>query len=397
MFKSDAEIDCYHDLISAEYMNLEGNAFIFENKNSRLNNAQTLNTCSKYGVNQKDLQNDGLLIEYPDGTFRTMHIDLIYRAINAKAASWSPKIPLEFKLVKPKEEAIPSFSEHKIEELDPLLNLDGKTKDILIGALRDSEYVGLAYHQLHYLNEIIRKEHKCHLLVSPTASGKSLIFYIAVLVSILSKTEVKGTRAIILYPRKALASDQLMKFLKVIYALNQRLSKEGMSVINVGIDDGDTPRSSSSEEVKKGEVFRGIKCIEKGCNGNLRYRLIKSSCRVVCEKCNKNYDEIVATKGDIWSSQPSIVFSNLSALNRRLMIKDAQSIVGPSVEWIVLDEAHVYREETGGHARWLLRRILARFNVLMKGNAKFIVSSATIYNPVGFVKKLLGLPAGVYF
>lgn len=397
MFKSDAEIDCYHDLVSAEYTNLEGNAFIFENKNSRLNNAQIMNICSKYGVSQKDLQNDGLLIEYPDGTFRTMHIDLVYRAINVKAASWSPKIPLEFKLVKPKEEAIPSFSEHKLEELDPLLNLDKKTKNILIDALRDSGYVGLAHHQLHYLKEIFARKDKCYLLVSPTASGKSLIFYIAVLVSILSKTEEKGTKAIILYPRKALASDQLMKFLNVIYALNERLSKEGMPNITVGIDDGDTPRSSSSEEVKKSEVFRGIKCIKKGCNGNLRYRLIKSSCRVVCERCNKNYEEIVATKGDIWSSQPSIVFSNLSALNRRLMTKNAQSIVGPSVEWIVLDEAHVYKEEVGGHARWLLRRILARFNVLMKGDAKFIVSSATIYNPVGFVKKLLGLSQGIYY
>jgi len=275
--------------------------------------------------------------------------------------------------------------------------LDKKSKDILISALHDSGYDGLAHHQLHYLNEILTRQDKCYLLVSPTASGKSLIFYIAALVSILSKTRTEGTKAIILYPRKALASDQLMKFLKVIYSLNTRLSENGMATIRVGIDDGDTPRSSRSEEVKKGGVFRGIKCIEKGCDGNLRYRLVRSSCRVACEKCNKNYDEIVATKGDIWASQPNIVFSNLSALNRRLMTKDAQLIIGPGVEWIVLDEAHVYREETGGHARWLLRRILARFNVITKGNAKFMVSSATIYNPVGFVKKLLGLSNGVYY
>jgi len=160
MFKNDSEIDCYHDLIFAEYMNLEGNAFVFEDKNSRLNNAQVLNICSKNGVNQNDLQRDGLLIEYPDGTFRTMHIDLVYRAINAKAASWSPKIPLEFKLVKPKEEMIPSFREHKLEELDAFLNLDKKSKDILIGALRDSGYGGLAHHQLHYLNEILTRQHR---------------------------------------------------------------------------------------------------------------------------------------------------------------------------------------------------------------------------------------------
>ena len=397
MFSSNNEIDCYQDLILAEYSNLEGNAFTFEDKNSRLNDAQVQNVCSRHGVNEKDLKKNGLLIEYPEGTFRTMHMDLVYRAINARAASWSAKIPLEFKLVKPKEEAMPSFGEHRLGELEPFLNVSKKTGDTLIAALHSSGYVGLAHHQLHYLSKILTKEDKCYLLVSPTASGKSLIFYIAALTSILSKPEASGTSAIILYPRKALASDQLLKFLKVIYALNQLLSKERMPTITVGIDDGDTPRSSSSEEVKRSEVFRGIKCIRDGCNGNLRYRIVKSFCRVVCDKCNSIYEEIIATKGDIWSSQPSIVFSNLSALNRRLMTKSAQSILGREVKWIVLDEAHVYREEVGGHARWLLRRILARFNVLIKGEVRFIISSATIYNPVGFARKLLGLSDGIYY
>ena len=396
MFRDDSEIDCYQDLIIAEYENLERNAFAFEEKTSRLNDTQIQSVCSKNGVNDNELKKTGLLVEYPDGTFRTIHMDLVYRAINARAASWSPKIPLEFKLVKPRAELMPSFDEHKLEELEPLLPGSKKTNAMLVAALGKSGYAGLAHHQLHYLTKILAGEDKCYLLVSPTASGKSLIFYIAILASILSNPESKGTSAFILYPRKALASDQLMKFLRVINALNQLLSKEGMSPISVGIDDGDTPRSSSSEEVKKGEVFRGVKCIRNGCGGNLRYRLVKSACQVVCEKCGSAHEEIVATKGDIWASQPNIIFSNLSALNRRLMTKSTQSILGPHVKWIVLDEAHVYREEVGGHARWLLRRILARFNVLVKGDAKFIISSATIHNPLGFAQKLLGLSHAVY-
>jgi len=396
MFKNDSEIDCYQDLILAEYDNLEHNSFAFEEKNSRLDNTQIQSVCSRHSVDEKDLKKTGLLVQYPDGTFRTMHMDLIYRAVNAKAASWSAKIPLEFKLVKPRAEAMPSFEEHRLEELDPILNMNKKTKEILISALRKAGYLGLAHHQLHFLGKILQNEDKCYLLVSPTASGKSLVFYISVLSSILSNPETKGTAAIILYPRKALASDQLMKFLRVIYALNQSLSKEGMPTITVGIDDGDTPRSSSSEEVKREEVFRGIKCIREGCGGKLRYRLVKSVCQVVCEKCNSIHEEIIATKGDIWSSQPNIVFSNLSALNRRLMTKSAQQVLGPHIRWIVLDEAHVYREEVGGHARWLLRRILARFNVLVRSDVKFIISSATIHNPQGFARKLLGLSHGIY-
>ncbi len=33
----------------------------------------------------------------------------------------------------------------------------------------------------------------------------------------------------------------------------------------------------------------------------------------------------------------------------------------------------------------------------MKGDVRFVVSSATIYNPVGFVKKLLGLSNAIYY
>src|SRR6266581_8057766 len=184
MFRNDAEIDCYHDLILAEYSNLETNAFSFESQNSRLNNSQVVEACSRHGVNQRDFQRDGLLIQYPDGTFRTVHLDLVYRAVNAKAAFWSHKIPLEFKLIKPKEEAIPSFTEHKLERLESLLNLDKRVKDILVNALRNSGYSGLAHHQLHYLENILSRKDKCYLLVSPTASGKSLIFYITILASI---------------------------------------------------------------------------------------------------------------------------------------------------------------------------------------------------------------------
>src|SRR5205809_5809593 len=212
MFQNDAEIDCYHDLILAEYSNLEANAFSFENPNSRLDRFQVTSICSNRGVKQADIQKEGLLIQYPDGTLRTMHLDLIYRAVNARAASWSTKISLEFKLVKPREESIPSFTEHKLDQLASVLNVDSGIARIIVDSLHEAGYQGLAHHQLHYLSKIITRQDKGYLLVAPTASGKSLIFYITALASILSEKSTKGTKALILYPRKALASDQLMKF-----------------------------------------------------------------------------------------------------------------------------------------------------------------------------------------
>jgi ATP-dependent helicase YprA (DUF1998 family) len=168
------------------------------------------------------------------------------------------------------------------------------------------------------------------------------------------------------------------------------LSKRGLRQVTIGIDDGDTPRSSGSEEVKKRQSFRGIKCILNNCNGTLRYEQRNDKVYITCDKCGKIYNEVIGTKEDIWSSCPDIIFSNISALNRRLMMVPAQDMLGPYLKWIVIDEAHVYREELGGHFHWLLRRIIARFQVIFKGDVRFIISSATIYEPKNFVSKLLG-------
>jgi ATP-dependent helicase YprA (DUF1998 family) len=390
-------ISCYHDLILAEYVKLEKCNFVFEDSNSRLKFQELNDFLSHYGLTIDQLVAQNLLVQYSDSTYRTMHMDLIYRAINLKTASWGRKIPLEFRLCKPREEFIPSFTEIKLEELYQTTQLPKDLAELLIDALRNSGHQGLAFHQNYYLKKILTTDNKCYLLVSPTASGKSLIFYLAILVYILKTLEAKGTKAIILYPRKALASDQLMKFLKIITALNTLLAEKHLRQITIGIDDGDTPRSTSSEEVKKRHSFRGLKCIAKNCNGMLRYEPKKDKVHIVCDKCGKVYSEIIGTKEETWSSSPDIIFSNLSALNRRLMMVPAQDILGHYLKWVVMDEAHVYREELGGHLHWLLKRIMARSQVILKGDVRFIISSATVYDPKSFVSKLLGLTNEIYY
>ena len=397
MSSTESLISCYHDLILYEYAKLEDCNFVFEDSNSRLKFQEVNKFLSKYGLTINQLESQNLLVQYPDSTYRTMHMDLVYRAINIKTASWGRKIPLEFRLIKPREEFIPSFTEIKLEELYQTTQLPKDLAELLINALRNSGHQGLAFHQNYYLKKILTTDDKCYLLVSPTASGKSLIFYLAILVYVLKNLETKGTKAIILYPRKALASDQLMKFLKIITALNTLLAEKGLRQITIGIDDGDTPRSSSSEEVKKKYPFRGLKCINKDCNGTLRYEHRKDKVDIVCDKCGKVYSEIIGTKEEMWSSSPDIIFSNLSALNRRLMMMPAQDILGHHLKWIVMDEAHVYREELGGHLHWLLKRIMARSQVILKSDVRFIISSATVYDPKSFVSKLLGLTNGIYY
>lgn len=397
MSESDSLIECYHDLILTEYKHLADTDFDFNDSSSRLDKENVNKICTRYQVNPQDLISAGLLIQYADSKFRTMHIDLIYRCINLRIASWSPKIPLENVIPEPRVSFLPSYTEIPLTELERLSGLQTNLAKVLIDALEDSGYPGLAFHQHYFLEKLLAGEHKCYLLVSPTASGKSLIFYLAILINVLSRLNEEGTKALVLYPRKALASDQLFKFLRIIYSLNHHLSNKGLRKVTIGLDDGDTPRSARSTVVRRGEVFRGIRCTQEGCKGQLRYQLKRGKASIVCEKCGKLYEEVIATKGDIWSSCPDIVFSNLSALNRRVMMVPSQDIIGPALKWIVLDEAHTYREEVGGHAHWLLKRLDAQFKVLKKGNINFVISSATIPKPVEFASKLIGLKEQIYY
>lgn len=398
IMSSNPLIDCYHELLLTEYKKIKECMSVLDDSRSRLNSEEVRKIVSTYGINEKQLMSQGLLIEYPDSTFRTMHMDLIFRAVNVKAAPWSPKIALEFKIPEPRIEYLPSFDEVQLEELKTFNQLSSNLSEVLCKSLQESGHKGLAFHQYYYLQKILAEQQKCYMLVAPTASGKSLIFYLAILINVLSRLNQEGTKTMILYPRKALATDQLSKFLKLVHKINYYLSSKGLRKITIGLDDGDTPRSFRSDVVKSSEIFRGIKCMKPGCQGSLRYQVIDEKSLIVCEACKEVYDEIFTTKEDIWSGCPDIVFSNLSALNRRMMMKSAQGLMGPSLKWIVLDEAHVYREELGGHVRWLLRRLDARFNVLTKGNIRFIISSATIPKPVLFASKLVGLEAErIYF
>jgi ATP-dependent helicase YprA (DUF1998 family) len=388
---SESVIEAYQDLILSEHSKLQKTDYNFEDPRSRLTLEEIGKLIEPKGLTFKDLASHGLLIEYPDSTYRTLHFDLMFRAVNLKTAVWSKKIPLEFRIPEPVPEIIPSFSEIPLSKIKEIKELPNEMVETLVNALNESGYDSLAFHQFYYLVKLREKKNKCYLIVSPTASGKSLIFYLSILIDILKElTKEQSTKGLILYPRKALASDQLLKFLKIIYALNKQLTKKGYRKITIAVDDGDTPRSASSVEIKNQEVFRGVKCVKKDCNGLLKYSLEENKTMVTCGECGQRYDEILPTKDDIWNNRPDIILSNLSALNRRMMMVSPQKTLTPDLKWVVLDEAHVYREELGGHAHWLLQRLITKLE-LLKGKTNFVISSATIPNPLEFASKLIGL------
>ena len=81
----------------------------------------------------------------------------------------------------------------------------------------------------------------------PTGGGKTEAFMIPLIASIYEKKRKEKServRSIVIYPTKALANDQAMRFVELIYGVNKQLVKAGTStenLISIGVLSGDTP------------------------------------------------------------------------------------------------------------------------------------------------------------
>ncbi|GAH85654.1 unnamed protein product, partial [marine sediment metagenome] len=90
--------------------------------------------------------------------------------------------------------------------------------------------------------EFIRN-HKNVVVVTPTASGKTLCYNLPVLDFILKD---ENSRALYMFPTKALSQDQLTELYQLVSALD-----EGIKTYTY---DGDTPSSARKAIRKKGHI-----------------------------------------------------------------------------------------------------------------------------------------------
>ena len=164
------------------------------------------------------------------------------------------------------------------------------------------------------------------VIVTPTASGKTLCYNLPVLDAILSDTD---TRALYLFPTKALAQDQLAE----LYDLNQRLENR----FGVFTYDGDTP-SDARKSIRE--------------------------------------------KSHIVLTNPDMLHTGILPHHTRW------TRLFENLRYIVLDELHTYRGVFGSHLGNVLRRLqrIARF---YGREPQFICCSATIANPGELASKLI--------
>jgi DEAD/DEAH box helicase domain-containing protein len=194
-----------------------------------------------------------------------------------------------------------------------------------LAAALDRLGIGRLYsHQLEAYERLAAEEHV--VVSTATASGKSLCYKIPTFQRVL---ENRSSRALFLYPTKALAQDQLGK-----------IRDFGLKRVHPATYDGDTPRELRAEVRRR--------------------------------------SNILLTNPDMLNMGILPAHESWADFFRNLRI-------------IAADEAHVLRGVFGSHVAAVLRR-LRRVAAIHGADPRFVLTSATIANPQELAETLTGLP-----
>lgn len=200
----------------------------------------------------------------------------------------------------------------------------------LVKALQDKGFTRLYSHQ--YISWQKINEGKNIVVVTPTASGKTLCYNLPVLHSILKDP---SSRAVYLFPTKALSQDQRAELDETIKLLPGE--------IRIFTYDGDTPQDAR---------------------------------------------KAIRARGHIILTNPDMLHSGILPHHTK-WIKLFENL-----KYVVIDELHNYRGIFGSHLANIIRR-LKRICRFYGSSPKFILCTATISNPVEMAEKMIEEPVSL--
>lgn len=254
------------------------------------------------------------------------------------------------------------------------------------------------------------------VITAATGRGKTEAWLIPIINRILEAkrydtTEDDNTpiKAILIYPTKALAQDQLKRLLQYLYLINKQLKSSQR--ISVGIYDGDTPRnvSESGSEGYLNATFRHFECpgynpdLDKcqDCGAGVRIRNTGQRFKLIPEIAACEYDDphdvpldfLRLTKYDILENGVDILLTNPDTINYRLINVNAEDeherfIYEP--EFLVFDEVHTYDGLFGSYTSTLMKRVQSLREDRGVDDLQLIASSATVENDIELFQKISG-------
>ncbi|WP_256815117.1 DEAD/DEAH box helicase [Cytobacillus sp. Bac17] len=242
---------------------------------------------------------------------------------------------------------------HSIPESDPVFGeIHDELPESLRRALKQMNIESLFTHQADTYNAVRKK--KDVVLVTQTASGKTLSFNLPILHGLL---ENENARALYIFPTKALADDQVEQLYRWTgekveddsYEQDEwfeRTIRLGSTNLPYGRLDGDTQPGSRKRLLKDGRIlFTNPDMIHHSI-----LRQVQGNHQTSNHVCN--------------------LLKNL--------------------KYIVIDEMHLYRGAFGSHVSLVIRRLRKICEELGNRDIQFILCSATIENPKLLAEELTG-------
>ena len=205
----------------------------------------------------------------------------------------------------------------------------------LVNVLHRQGIHRLFSHQRESYDAVQRGENL--VVVTPTASGKTLCYNLPVLQSMIGGT---GSRALYMFPTKALSQDQMHELHDLITGLQEEDPADQELEIKTFTYDGDTPQSAR---------------------------------------------KAIRSQGQVVITNPDMLHTGILPHHTR-WIKLFQNL-----DYIVLDELHYYRGVFGSHLANVIRR-LKRICRHYGSDPVFICCSATIANPKSLAEQMIEAP-----
>jgi len=203
----------------------------------------------------------------------------------------------------------------------------------VVQTLNQSGITQLYRHQADAISAVLEGRHV--VLSTGVASGKSLAYQIPIMQTLCVNP---ASRALLVYPTKALAQDQHQKmehYLKLLCSAQNRRKAH-----HTGIYDGDTP----------------------------------------------------AAQRQLIRRQSALIFTNPDMLHLGILPHHTMwSALFANLRYVIIDEVHIYRGVFGSHLGNVIRR-LKRIAAFYGSQPQFIFTSATLSNAQNFVETLLESP-----
>lgn len=268
-------------------------------------------------------------------------------------------------------------------------------------------------HQVKALEKFINN--KDLFIATGTGSGKTECFMWPMIASIGDEVysrkntwEIRGVRALFLYPMNALVSDQVSRLRRIIGDTNGEFRKILKDMANdndlrmpqFGMYTGRTPYPGTKNDTKDKELAKALTNDILNAKDEIKSELIKLGkypAKIDLEKfvdglkkgehLTSSDDAELITRTEMQSYCPDILITNYSMLEYMLMRQEESKIWEDTKLWLnaskenkllfVIDEAHMYRGSAGGEVALLIKRVMYRLGI-DKRKIRFILTSASM-------------------